>query len=104
MAVKLEAIRAAAVRVAASHGLDVVEMEFIGPAKERILRVFLEKNAEGRAKLKAAIEAGAESLAGELPERLIQETQAGKLRVEQLSGVTHEDCAAFSRDLACCWT
>jgi ribosome maturation factor RimP len=98
MAVKLEAIRAAAVRVAASHGLDVVEMEFIGPAKERILRVFLEKNAEGRAKLKAAIEAGAESLAGELPERLIQETQAGKLRVEQLSGVTHEDCAAFSRD------
>ena len=98
MAVKLEAIRAAAVRVAASHGLDVVEMEFIGPAKERILRVFLEKNAEGRAKLKAAIEAGAESLAGELPERLIQETQAGKLKVEQLSGVTHEDCAAFSRD------
>jgi ribosome maturation factor RimP len=38
------------------------------------------------------------SLAGELPERLIQETQAGKLKVEQLSGVTHEDCAAFSRD------
>ena len=98
MAVKLDAIRAAAVRVAASHGLDVVEMEFIGPAKERILRVFLEKNAEGRAKLKAAIEARAESLAGEVPERLIQETQAGKLKVEQLSGITHEDCAAFSRD------
>ena len=98
MAVKLEAIRAAAVRVAASHGLDVVDLEFIGPARERILRVFLEKNAEGRAKLKAAIEARAESLAGELPERLIQETQAGKLKVEQLSGVTHEDCAAFSRD------
>ena len=98
MAVKLEAIRAAAVRVAASHGLDVVEIELAGPSKERILRVFLEKNAEGRAKLKAAIEARAESLAGELPERLIQETQAGKLRVEQLSGVTHEDCAAFSRD------
>jgi ribosome maturation factor RimP len=98
MAVKLEAIRAAAVRVAASHGLDVVEIEFIGPAKERILRVFLEKNSEGRAKLKAAIEARAEGLVGELPERLIQETQAGKLKVEQLSGVTHEDCAAFSRD------
>jgi ribosome maturation factor RimP len=98
MAVKLEAIRAAAVRVAASHGLDLVEIEFIGPAKERILRVFLEKNSEGRAKLKAAIEARAEGLVGELPERLIQETQAGKLKVEQLSGVTHEDCAAFSRD------
>jgi ribosome maturation factor RimP len=98
MAVKLEAIRAAAVRVAASHGLDVVEIELAGPSKDRILRVFLEKNAEGRAKLKDAIEARAESLAGELPERLIQETQAGKLKVEQLSGVTHEDCAAFSRD------
>jgi ribosome maturation factor RimP len=98
MAVKLEAIRAAATRVAASHGLDVVEIEFIGPARERILRVTLEKNAEGRAKLKEAIEAGAESLAGILSERLIQETRAGNLKVEQLSGVTHEDCAAFSRD------
>ena len=96
MAVKLEAIRAAATRVAASHGLDVVEIEFIGPARERILRVTLEKNAEGRAKLKEAIEAGAESLAGILSERLIQETRAGNLKVEQLSGVTHEDCAAFS--------
>jgi ribosome maturation factor RimP len=99
MAVKLEAIRAAAIRVAASHGLDVVELEFIGPARERILRVFLEKNAEGRAKLKAAIETCVEGSVGELPGRLIQETQAGKLKVEQLSGVTHEDCAAFSRDL-----
>jgi ribosome maturation factor RimP len=98
MAVKLEAIRAAATRVAASHGLDVVEIEFIGPARERILRVYLEKNAEARAKLKAVIEAGAITPIGELPERLIQETQAGKLKVEQLSGVTHEDCAAFSRD------
>jgi ribosome maturation factor RimP len=91
MAVKLEAIRAAATRVAASHGLDVVELEFIGPARERILRVTLEKNAEGRAKLKAAIAAGT---IADLPERLA----AGKLHVEQLSGVTHEDCAAFSRD------
>ena len=77
-------------RVAASHGLDVVDLEFIGPAKERTLRIFLEKNAEGRAKLKAAIAAGMEGL----PERLVE----GRLSVEQLSGVTHEDCAAFSRD------
>jgi ribosome maturation factor RimP len=98
MAVKLEAIRAAAARVAASHGLDLVEIEFIGPAKDRILRVYLEKNAEGRAKLKAAIHDGAESLAGILSERLIQETQAGNFEVEQLSGITHEDCADFSRD------
>ena len=90
MAVKLDAIRSAAERVAASHGLDVVELEFTGPAKERTLRIYLEKNAEGRARLKAAIEAGAEGL----PERLGE----GTLRVEQLSGVTHEDCAGFSRD------
>src|ERR1700688_4796007 len=92
MAVKLDEIRVAAQRVAASHGLDVVDLEFIGPAKERTLRVYLEKNAEGRAQLKAAIEGGAEGL----PERLVE----GSLSVEQLSGVTHEDCTAFSRDFS----
>ena len=94
MAVKLEAIRLAAERVAASHGLDVVEIEFIGPAKERTLRVYLEKNAEGRARLKAAIAAGTIE---DLPEFLV-EGRLGADRLEQLSGVTHEDCAAFSRD------
>jgi ribosome maturation factor RimP len=92
MAVKLDEIRAAAQRVATSHGLDVVDIEFIGPAKERTLRIYLEKNAEGRAKLKAAIAAG--SGVEDLPESLIE----GTLSVEQLSGITHEDCAAFSRD------
>ena len=62
----------------------------MGTAKERVLRIYLEKNAEGRARLKAQIEAGAEGL----PERLAE----GRLSVEQLSGVTHEDCAEFSRD------
>jgi ribosome maturation factor RimP len=92
MAVKLDEIRAAAHRVAASHGLDVVDLEFIGPAKERTLRIYLEKNAEGRAKLKAAIAAGDGNL--ELPESLME----GTLSADQLSGITHEDCAAFSRD------
>ena len=64
MAVKLDEIRSAAERVAASHGLDVVDLEFAGPAKERTLRVFLEKDAEGRARLKAEIASGAEGLAG----------------------------------------
>jgi ribosome maturation factor RimP len=91
MTVRLDEIRSAAERVAASHGLEVVNVEFVGPAKERVLRVFLEKNAEGRAKLKAAIEAGNDE---QLPERLAE----GKLSIEQLSGVTHEDCAEFSRD------
>ncbi len=90
MSAMLTEIRAAAQRVAASHGLDVVELELSGRAKERILRVALEKDAEGRARLKAAAEAGAEGL----PERL----GAGGLSFEQLSGITHEDCAGFSRD------
>jgi ribosome maturation factor RimP len=90
MTVKLDQIRVAAERVAASHGLDVVDVELCGPVKERLLRVFLEKNAEGRERLKTEIAAGGEGL----PERLLE----GKLSVEQLSGLTHEDCAAFSRD------
>jgi ribosome maturation factor RimP len=95
MAVRLDEIRSAAERVAASHGLDLVDLEFLGPAKERTLRVYLEKNAEGRAQLKATITAAGNGEGGELlPERL----REGKLSVEQLSGVTHEDCAAFSRD------
>jgi ribosome maturation factor RimP len=92
MAVTLDAIREAAERVASSHGLAVVDVEFTGSVKERVLRVFLEKNAAGRAQLKAAIAAGAEGL----PERLAE----GSLNVEQISGVTHEDCAVFSRDFS----
>lgn len=90
MAVKLDEIRSAAQRVASSHGLDVVDVEFGGSAKDRTLRVSLEKNAEGRAKLKAQIAAGDE----ELPEAL----REGTLSPEHFSGITHEDCAAFSRD------
>jgi ribosome maturation factor RimP len=100
MAAKLEQIRSAAERVAASHGLELVDIELIGPAKERTLRVYLEKNAEGRAKLKAEIEAAvagneaSEEGSEAIPERLAE----GKLKVEQLSGITHQDCSAFSRD------
>ena len=90
--------------MASSHGLELVDIELVGPSKERVLRVFLEKDAEGRERLKAAIAAGAdnENLPERLvPDRLIGEIQEGKLspdRLEQLSGITHEDCAAFSRD------
>ena len=90
MAVRLDEIRAAAERVAASHGLDVVDVELAGSLKERVLRVYLEKNAEARERLKAQIAAGAEGL----PERLVE----GTLSPQQLSGMTHEDCAEFSRD------
>jgi len=98
MAVKLEEIRAAAERVAASHGLEVVDIDFAGPAKERTLRVYLEKNAEGRARLKAEIEAAADNESAErLPERL-RKGGLSAAEMAQLSGVTHEDLAEFSRD------
>lgn len=86
MAFSLETIRSAADRVAASHGLEVVDLEFSGGAKHRMLRVFLEKDADGRAKLAAMAAAGeAEGLPSGVP-------------VESLSGVTHEDCATFAQD------
>jgi ribosome maturation factor RimP len=65
MALDVERVREIAERVAASSGLEVVEIEFLGSGTVRMLRVFLDKPA-----------------AGNVP----------------LSGVTHEDCANFSRE------
>src|SRR5579864_7608614 len=70
MALDVERVREIAERVAASSGLEVVEVEILGGGKARMLRVFLDKVA-----------AGTDPLAG----------------VNQ-SGVTHEDCAKFSRE------
>ena len=81
MALQLDTIRATADRVAASHGLEVVDVEFAGGGKHRALRVFVEKNAEGR----AALTQHTEDLPKGVP-------------VELLSGVTHEDCEHFARD------
>ena len=63
MAVDLDQLRAAAQRVATSHGLDVVDLDFAGGGKFRALRVFLEKNTEGRAKLAEAAKAAQEAMA-----------------------------------------
>jgi len=82
-------VRAIADRVAASSGLDVVEHEFDGSGKGRVLRIFIEKNAECRRaleqKLTAALEAG--------------EKVPSPANWDQLAGVTHEDCANYSREL-----
>jgi len=80
MGLNLDQIRATAERVAASHGLDVVEVEFQGGGKHRVLRVFIEKNAEERARM-----ASAEGL-------------PSGVEIDQLAGVTHTDCEVFSRD------
>ena len=93
MALQIETIRATADRIAASHGLDIVDLEFTGGAKHRALRVFVEKNAEGRAKLAAEAAANVESAAATTELVLPKGVPA-----ELLSGVTHEDCATFARD------
>ena len=59
MAFDEDRVRGIADRVAASSGLEVVEIEFRGGGKSRMLRIFIDKPA----------------------------------------GVTHEDCANFSREL-----
>ncbi len=85
MAVALDVIREVADRVAARLGLDVVDIEFTGAGKARALRVFVEKDASGRAELKDRAAEDSTGLPSGVP-------------VEALSGVTHEDCATFAQD------
>ena len=82
MAVQLDEIRATAERVAASHNLELVDLEFQGGIKFRTLRIYIEKNAAERAKLA----------------ELAETTLPKGVPVEMLSGVTHEDCAVFAQD------
>lgn len=87
MALNLDRIRATAQRVAASHGLDVVEVEYQGGGKHRILRVFIEKIADQRTRLAGMVEA-------DEPET----STASEIGTDRLAGITHEDCQQFSRD------
>ena len=88
MAVQIDQIRERASRVAGSHGLEVVDAELQGSGKQRLLRVFVEKDAAGRAALIERARADEEA-AKELPKGV---------PVEMLSGVTHDDCTAFAQD------
>ena len=86
MAFDVERVREIADRVAASSGLEVVEIEFLGGGKARMLRVFLDKPAASD--VQAGL-AAAESAQG----AMYVAAQAGATQ-----GVTHEDCANFSRE------
>jgi ribosome maturation factor RimP len=66
MALELDRVREIAERVAASSGLEVVEVELLGSGQARMLRVFLDK--------------------------------PGAASGDPLAGVTHGDCANFSRE------
>ncbi len=82
-------VREIAERVAASSGLDVVDLEFHGGGKGRTLRVFIEKNADGRRALEQQLAAAAQA----------GEKVPSPSSWDQLAGVTHEDCANYSREL-----
>ena len=96
MALQIDQIRAIADRVAASHHLEVVDLEFSGGAKHRTLRVFIEKDPETRAKL---VELAKAAEAGDPLDPLehIPDLPSG-VPAELLSGVTHDDCTAFTHD------
>src|SRR5580692_1121194 len=86
MALQMEVIRGLAERVAASHHLEVVDVEFGGGGKSRARGGCVEKDATERTRLAERAAAGeVEDLPKGVP-------------VELLSGVTHEDCAVFATD------
>jgi ribosome maturation factor RimP len=91
MALNMEQIRRTADRVAASHGLEIVEIEYLGGSKHRVLRIFIEQNAEQRAR--RAEEARTQE-GSDQSRHLLTEGIA----LDQLAWVTHEDCEQFSRD------
>lgn len=115
MAIDLDKIRATAEHVAASHGLELVDVEFVGGGKHRVLRVAIEKDAPGRARLAEAAALAQRVAAGSLAGSDLAGSEAadgeavdegavpaavlrGELSTEHLSGVTHEDCEQFSHD------
>jgi ribosome maturation factor RimP len=84
MALELDRVREIADRVAASSGLEVLEVEFRGSGKARMLRVFLDKPGTSG---NAASGPGTSSESGAAP-----------LHNDPLGGVTHGDCVNFSRE------
>jgi ribosome maturation factor RimP len=106
MALSIEKIRQTADRVAASQGLDVVEVEYLGGSKQRVLRVFIEQSSEQRARRaeaaaqKRADAAEQDAAGAELDDEqsLLQHLVSEGIALDQLAWVTHEDCERFSRD------
>ncbi len=76
----VDKIRAICDRVAASLGLEIVEVQFRGSGKSRLLRIFIDRPFAGQPVGPAATE----DAAGD----------------DQVWGVTHEDCARVSREVS----
>jgi ribosome maturation factor RimP len=111
MTVDLDKVRAIADRVAASLGLEIVEIEFRGGAGKqgRILRVYIDKSPRhgGHAMPGANDSASDGSAAGNVAETsspppspaVAGDEQAGGEKLT-VAGVSHEDCANVSRELS----
>ncbi|MGB7330644.1 MAG: ribosome maturation factor, partial [Terriglobales bacterium] len=82
MALDLDKVRQIAERVAGSSGLEVVEVEVCGAGKHRTLRVFIDRLGTD---LLGTDRFGAAATT-DRPDGMAHE------------GVTHEDCAKFSRE------
>jgi ribosome maturation factor RimP len=90
MAFDLEQVRSIVDRVAASSGLEVVDMELRGAGKSRMLRIFIDKL--DREKLNQdGTQVVSENHPGD-----VEQTAAG---ASQRPGVTLEDCANLSREV-----
>jgi ribosome maturation factor RimP len=99
MALSIEQIRRTADRVASSQGLDVVEIEYLGGSKQRVLRVFIEQNSEQRARrAQVAAQKRADGAAPDEEQSLLEHLVNEGIALDQLAWVTHEDCERFSRD------
>ena len=66
MALDVERVREIADRVAASSGLEVLDVEFLGGGKARMLRVFLDKPAAGNDPLAGVTHEDCEAFSREL--------------------------------------
>ena len=76
--------------MALSHGLDVVDLELSGLPRKGCCAFSLRRTRKAERVEGANCRQEAKGFRSGSVE--------GKLSVEQLSGVTHEDCQAFSRD------
>ncbi|MBV9574615.1 MAG: ribosome maturation factor RimP [Acidobacteriales bacterium] len=86
MAFDLEQVRSIVDRVAASSGLEVVDMELRGAGKSRMLRIFIDK-----------LERDGTQLVAENHPADVKQT--GTVAASQRPGVTLEDCANLSREV-----
>ena len=84
MTVDVDKIRGICDRVAASLGLEIVEVQFRGSGKSRLLRIFIDRPF-------------VKNSAASASPAVVTDLMTGEARIW---GVTHEDCARLSREVS----